>query len=263
VPSWRVDFPEIVAVATPWRRDKVDIVGGSGAKGVWGVAETPIVTLAAQHLSGEIRDGGTRLAVRLRNPAATGWDAGAISATELSLSVDRMNPAAADYKTESLAFRVAALGVRLPPDRRVQSGSPEPLDATFDVAIFGALPAEPTPGAWAQWRDAGGVVEISQSNVVWGSLRLKGSATVTVDERFRPLGAGTASIEGFDSAIDRMAARNLVGSTEAVIAKVVLGALSQTMPDGTRRIDVPLTAQDGWLSVGPVKLLALSPVTRP
>lgn len=76
----------------------------------------------------------------------------------------------------------------------------------------------------------------------------------------RPLGAGTAKLQGLAPVLDRLVAKGQIRAPEASIAKIVLGLLAQPTANGSLEVSVPLTAQDGKLFLGPVAVATLKPL---
>jgi hypothetical protein len=78
------------------------------------------------------------------------------------------------------------------------------------------------------------------------------------------LGAFTAEITGYDQAIDLLVANDIVPLGEAFMYKIAFGLLAQNgTTDGKGTLALPLTVQDGRLTVGPVTLLDVPPIVKP
>src|SRR5690606_19684738 len=111
------------------------------------------------------------------------------------------------------------------------------------------------------WRDSGGVIEFETVALHWGALRLSGDGTLTLDKQYRPLGAMAGQIRGVDAGIDALVAAGKMTLDDAAAAKAVLGMIAQQDPadgePGEPYLPLPLTAQDGRLSIGPVALFGL------
>jgi len=75
----------------------------------------------------------------------------------------------------------------------------------------------------------------------------------------QPIAAGTATLRRYDDFIDGLVADSAVPPALGLAAKVALGAAARPAADGSQEMEarVPITVQDGYLSVGPVRLLAL------
>jgi hypothetical protein len=71
----------------------------------------------------------------------------------------------------------------------------------------------------------------------------------------QPLFAGTATVRGYSEAIDALAQAGLMPPNQATGAKIALAALAKPAEDGgPPAVHLPLTIQDGFLYVGPLKL---------
>ncbi len=125
------------------------------------------------------------------------------------------------------------------------------------IAIKGTIPPGPLRDALAAWRADGGTLEVSRLDIAWGNLGVTASGTLALDEALQPEGALTASIRGYGAIIDAMVAGGTMKAGDAALAKLALGLLAKTGPDGSSHIDAPVTMQGGRLFLGPARLLPL------
>jgi hypothetical protein len=123
-----------------------------------------------------------------------------------------------------------------------------------------ALEADPRAAA-ARWRDGGGVLELGRVELAWGDLALKGSGSLTLDEAFRPKGKLMFESAGLLALVERMDRAGLIDPEVAPALKTALKALAAGQ-DKTGRdlVTLPVTAQDGVLSLGIVPLGRLLPL---
>jgi len=114
------------------------------------------------------------------------------------------------------------------------------------------------------WRFNGGAFDITNLAIMYGPLGMKGAGTFALDGNLQPVGAFTAKITGYNAAIDALSRIKAIPPGNAAIAKIALGAIAK-VPNGggPKMIEVPLTAQDQYLSVGPVQLLRLPQIVWP
>jgi hypothetical protein len=259
---WSWEGEELVLLARPWNPNAVMVDGlGRHILSIRGLPQPLKLTSDGFRALLKFESGLPRQGeVALTQPAL--WSESErpdASARRLDLAIDKWPRAGADEKTESGAGHLSVGELVLAPRFADRLPFREPIDLTITAAVFGSLPAGPPGPALASWRDAGGIVEVSRLELAWGPLGLSGNGTVALDEQMRPLGAGTAVIHGWDEALERLVQAGLVQPRQASIARVVLTAMSKPSPAGAE-VTVPLTAQDGRLSVGPVPVTRLPPV---
>ncbi|MSP88211.1 MAG: DUF2125 domain-containing protein [Alphaproteobacteria bacterium] len=172
----------------------------------------------------------------------------------------RLRRDAPDEPLPPLEVAVTLREVTLPTSLEGPLGRQMPLLAT-SISIAGKLPQAINRAALAQWRDQSGTVELLDAKLRWGPLNLKGSGTVTIDEDMRPLGAATVELRGFNETVQRLVEAGAVKKQAGTMAQLVLGVLAKPATSGGEPVlSVPLTAQDGFLSLGPIKLLPVLPL---
>ncbi|MBI3517723.1 MAG: DUF2125 domain-containing protein [Proteobacteria bacterium] len=135
-----------------------------------------------------------------------------------------------------------------------------PVTANLEVELMGAIPSGPPDQSVPAWRDDGGTVEVRRLTLSSSGIRVAANGTLALDNQLRPMGAATAAIRGFDAAIDRLTAAGSVNPRDAQLAKLLLSAIATPSAEGERVLNVPLTAQDGWFYVGPMRLTRLYPL---
>jgi hypothetical protein len=158
----------------------------------------------------------------------------------------------------SLTFDIAVETIALPPNPHLALGS-----AIDHIATAGRLEGPPPRGLDAAslgaWRDAGGAVDFDLVAFAWGPLSLSGNGTFSLDDQLRPLAAATTSVRGAPETLQALADAGLMKPNDAQLAALGLSLLA----DSNGRVTMSLTAQDGELSSGPIRLAKLSPVVRP
>ena len=134
------------------------------------------------------------------------------------------------------------------------------------LRLVGQLKGPLAPGAApraaaALWRDGGGVLELAEIELLWGELRLEGSGTLTLDAAFRPLGAFSFETQGLLALIGRLDAAGLLDPEVVPVLTTALKALASGQGNnGQDRVSLPVTAQDGVLSLGLVPIGQLLPL---
>lgn len=270
--GWTWTPARAVFSARPWAPDRVtlDLSGAHAiipagvpadapsAQPRWTVATKSLI-LAAQLQGASARAldlAATGIAVAGRRPD------GEFGAAEVRVRWRRADVLPADHRSESQAFEIAAVGVRLSERARLPLGS--------DIAhlkIAGRVIGELTslrpgmgPGALGSWRDGGGTVEIAALEGRYGALQFAGEGTLALDGAMQPLAALTARIEGYGEAIDALRAKGAMNSRDAATAKLILAALAQRNGNGRPHLAVPVAIQEGLLFAGPVTLLRVPPI---
>jgi hypothetical protein len=195
----------------------------------------------------------------IRDLSATGEGGGeSLALARLDL-VSRGDPAAASGPTVSTySVALSARGLRLAEFEAV-SLCGEVAYLTVDAKLLGGLEPAPWPTSLAKWRDDGGVVEATRLDLACGPLTLAGGGTFALDPAGQPIGAMATRIQGYDAALDRLAADGIVAAHTAAAAKILLRAMARS-GDGGPALATPVSIQDRTLSVGPVPLLRLSAV---
>lgn len=260
--SWRGE--RALVSLRPWRLQEVPVVFPGRhrlAAGAGGVAEA--VELRAERPDGLVElDPGGRL--RLLRLDLSGVDVRhAAAATpahiaEMRLDLRPRPSAAPTHRTETLDLVLLIEDLRLPEPPRYALG-PRIGAAQVEASVRGALPPGPLSEALAAWRDGGGTIEIRRVALRWGALAADGDGTLALDAENRPLGAFTAQIRGYAETIDALSASGAVRPRDGAAAKIVLNLLARQTEAGSV-LKVPLTAQDGRLTVAGFPLLRLPPL---
>ena len=123
------------------------------------------------------------------------------------------------------------------------------------AAVEGTLqPGRPSESL-AAWRNAGGVLQIQRFAANWGPLAVTAEGTLALDGQMQPLFAGTATVRGYSEAIDALVQARMMDPGGATGAKIALAAMAKPADDGgPPAAKLPITIQDGFLFVGPLRL---------
>ena len=101
------------------------------------------------------------------------------------------------------------------------------------------------------WRDSGGVIDFEQLHLSWKDVYATADGSLTLDEQFRPEGAGMVEVKGIESAINHFRDRGALTPTVSALMKVATALAQRPASDGAgRSVTLPVTAQSGILSVG-------------
>jgi hypothetical protein len=273
--TWRWQGPALLLHARPWApldaeasapgRHDIEIGSGEGARRY--VLDATTATGAASFgTDGRLSEATIALTDLLATEEGAEDRTLLAEAAELHAAPGAAN---ADHTQPSLEFRIALAGIVLPPDAATPLGREvEKLEA--DGAVMGRIAGNAfgddarLRDALAIWRDDGGTLELTRVVGYWGPLELTGSATFALDAALQPIGAMSATIAGHEATIDALVAAGTVSPRDGSLAKILLAVLSKPSPvDGQPELTAPLTLQNGYLWVGPAKLLRLPVIEWP
>jgi hypothetical protein len=169
-------------------------------------------------------------------------------------------PATPGPTVSSLDLSADATGLNLPASVRAALG--QRIDKVHLVTqLMGAWPAALPREALAGWRDGGGVIQLRQGEIDWGPISASGEGTIALDEKLQPLAAGTVRVAGLPETLDMLAAAGTVAQGQVNLAKMMFGAVAATPAGGGRpQVALPLTIQNGYVYMGPIKLVPLQPI---
>lgn len=223
------------------------------------------LALDAAALSGALgfRDGLLRsLALDAREAHLANRDSGqSLRFDALSLSAGPLAPV--EGKDYAIDLTLALAGLPLPPEAEGASLLGPRLERLRLVGqLRGPLAPQASPrAAAAYWRDGGGVLDLSAVELAWGDLTLAGEGTLTLDEAFRPLGAFSLEATGLLALVGRLDAAGLLDPGVVPALTAALRALAAGQGhEGADRVKLPVTMQDGVLSLGVIPIGELLPL---
>lgn len=263
--QWDWQGETVVATLRPWSiRDIPVLFPGThriGA-GAAGLVETLIITAARP-------EGVVTLDAEGRLERLT-LDLGDATISRLTarapVAVGRLQFELRPHRTPQPTYRTEVLDLALDAQDAVLPAAPpgglgsRVAQAHLNATVKGPLPSAPLPAAVAAWRDSGGVVEAKRVALRWGPLDIDGDGTVTLDAENRPLAAFSVRIRGYGETLDALAGAGLVRPRDSAAVKVVLNLLARQTQSGERELSLPITAQDGQLTVAGFPLMQVPPI---
>ncbi len=192
----------------------------------------------------------------LRVPGATG----AARAARIAFELREIDPPAAQTRAFlALSLAIADLvpppGTRPPFDRALRGGELE-LSLRGERAR-GGTQAERI----AAWRDSGGVLELQRLRLDWPPVLVQGDGSATLDARNRPEAALSLRISGLPDLLQAMARAGLVAPQQAAMLGALAGGMARTDPaTGRAEVVVPVSAQNGRLSLAGIPVMRLQPL---
>ncbi|NVJ97753.1 MAG: DUF2125 domain-containing protein [Alphaproteobacteria bacterium] len=233
--------------------ESISFISHLWTPGHW-VADATNVRLSAADEAIELRDGTVRGSYRLHDDgkAIIVIDSGSTEdfALEKAPGIDEMTR----LKNWQLFLRTDPTHVEN------ESGLYEERFLDFKVMLDGGAAQFETTGGimgpivkdWTTeelgaWRDAGGLLEIDDFSLGTTGGRMKGSASLTLDEVYRPLGTATVQVAGGKALASTLAAVGLNGLADAI---------------GDDPKTLSLMAQMGTISEGGTNLIALKQLIK-
>jgi hypothetical protein len=170
-------------------------------------------------------------------------------------------PAPGDPTKSALDLDLDAAGIDIPDSQTSPLG--QRVDSVH--AVIQVMAAPPLGGSPRQalvaWQNAGGVVQLRQGELAWGPLWMSGDSTITLDKNLQPIAAGTLRVSGLNETLDAFVAAGMLQEGPAKLARFMFAALAKTPPEGGKpQVQLPLTLQDGFLYMGPVRLAPVPPI---
>lgn len=260
--SWHSD--QVNVHIQPWNLSHAIVDFGNEQDVAWTTSEIPQqMHLNATSAKASFRFSDNRISRMdwdILRPSASGTNfPGQVSAARLQIHLR-----AADTDTDKKQsaqdghdLHVMIEDILLPDDAGSFLGTKLPL---LRAEILLPKPEPTDIDQLAAWRDAGGIVEFTHLDMKWGTLDLRSSGTLTLDKEMRPLAALSADIRGYTDVIDGLARSGKMHKSIARNLRLGMQLLAKPGTDGQPVLSVPITAQDGMLFVGPLRIMMLDPL---
>ena len=186
-----------------------------------------------------------------------------LAARRLALTLSPHRPENATHETDVLDVSLRANAVRLPvPAPALAALGRDLAFLELDARVQGRIVGDTLAKALGAWRDDGGTLDVTRLALAWGPLQFAGDGTLALDAENRPMGAATARIAGYGETIDALAQSGSIQPTVGALMKVAMNFLARIDPlAGNRQtVTVPISAQDGIVSVERFKLFRVPPL---
>ncbi len=135
----------------------------------------------------------------------------------------------------------------------------------LELALRGERATRGTPAERvAVWRDSGGVLEVLRLELDWAPLRVSGDGTAALDARNRPQAALALRIAGHQETLDILVRTRRLPAPQAAIFRGLAAGMARPDPvTGRPEIVLPVTAQDGRLSIAGFPVAPLPAIPMP
>jgi hypothetical protein len=157
-------------------------------------------------------DGGAlQIGIDLSSAKASGKMLGANSIKASKAELHLIIPPSQDLSSGNLLSPLIFKGaLRIANATSGDAGYP-PFDrGEILFALHGAGLSEWSKNALKNWRDIGGTLEITALSTQWGKSELDGSASLTLDEALRPLGAATVTLKNAEALLNNLKKLDLI-----------------------------------------------------
>lgn len=260
--AWRGERLSIESQPWNFRRLRVDIQGKQWVK----LAHDPepfILTPGKAAVVAKLSSNGSiaEASVLFRDLSISQADNAALSQiSELWLEATAPKEAPQEHTDNKLSVSLSAVDITLPETAAGPLGR-DVSKLRADIKLNGAIPNAAIGEALEIWRRSGGTLDVDWFHVIWGTFDLRAKGTVALDAQARPLGAFSTDVRGHSQALDALVSHAVLEQKTATLAKLGLSLLTKTPPEGGAPVlTVPVTAQDGHLYAGPIKIFELPPL---
>lgn len=250
----------VTAGMRPWDLRTIDAETAQPVVATFAAASRPQLRMMVVAGEGRIilRPDGRLAAVRFSGRKVL-LDDGAATLQGESLSASFTLPPLTprDHRSPLIDFDLAIDNLILPTDRRLLTDG-SVTQAVLAGVVLGPVPADlPPDAALAQWAREGGTVEISRFALAQAPLAIEGEGTLALDHNLQLLGALTIRARGLPETIDLLAANGMIDAGPARTGRLMAEGLAKPDDQGVKTVNVSLTLQEGYVWLGPIKLIPL------
>jgi hypothetical protein len=253
-PSPEVRLPAVSAIARPWDFGKWELLAPQGVSAtIAGGGERPPLQMGAHTAIGMLAvdpQAGTNLWANLQDISVEAGAKVPISSASAWVTLPAKPPQSHAEPTLGVALDLRQ--VQLPSMTSVLNDTIDEL--AIGVTLKGAVPSGKLAQAVAEWRDAGGTVELDNLHLDWGGVGANASGTIALDRDLQPVGGVSGAIEGYDKILIGLVQSGRMRADAAGLARLALAVLARAGPDGRPEIKTAFTIQNGEMFLGPAKL---------
>jgi hypothetical protein len=253
-PSPELRIPAVSATARPWDFGSWQLTAPEGLSAMLaGGGERPPLKLAAHSAIGVVAvdpQAGTNLWLNLQDISVEAGAKVPISSADAWLVLPARPPQS--HSAPALGIALDLRQVQLPSMTSVLNDTIEEL--AFGITLKGAVPSGKLAQALAEWRDAGGTVELDNLHLDWGGVGANASGTIALDRELQPVGGFSGAIAGYDKILIGLVQSGRMRAADAGLARLALAMLAKAGPDGRPEIKTAFTIQNGEMFLGPAKL---------
>lgn len=253
-PSPELHIPVLSGTARPWNFGDWRLVAPEGFTADFAAAggSTP-AKLTAQTANGVVSigsDGGWILWLTLGGSTIDAGSPVLVGSAHATVTVPpRPSPGNAE---PVMALAVEASHIKLPVAVGPLGDAIDELD--FGATMKGGMPSGKLPDALAEWREAGGKIELDHLRLKWGALDATATGTLALDPELQPTADFSGAIQGYDQILTALVQNGQMRASDAGLARIALTFLAKAGPNGKPEIKTAFTIQNGQMFLGPAKL---------
>jgi hypothetical protein len=253
-PSPELRIPALSASTRPWDFSSWRLMAPAGLSAVLaGGGQRPPLKLTARTADGVLMadpEAGARLWLNLADITAEAGEAVPVNSAGAWVILPAKPPRS--HADPGLGVALDLRQVQLPGMTSLLNDTIDEL--AFGITVKGAVPSGKLAQAVAEWRDAGGTVELDNLHLNWGGVGATASGTIALDRELQPIGGFSGAIEGYDQILTGLVQSGRMRTADAGLARLALAMLAKAGPDGRPEIKTAFTIQNGQMFLGPAKL---------
>lgn len=259
--NWRVSADRILASARAWNFDEITFEADGpvefGLRALPGVDELDGTIHGLKGLYALLRDTDHTRIVLTADAVETSQGPGS---GELAIETSFRNGRTDTHEQTIATVRAEVVSLALP--GLIAPGlSDQVTAALIDLSVSGPTPS---PGDSLQrqlslWRDAGGIIDVTDAALAWDTLNAQGSGTVTLDPGMRPLAAFSLRLNGLSDTAQRFADAGLIDRQVSEYIRMGNDILSLGTGGGGT-VELPATIQYGSVFLGPFEVAEVGPI---
>lgn len=161
------------------------------------------------------------------------------------------------HQVSTFDLKAELLGLTLPNSFKSGLG-PTINRITLSANFRGNARGNTLKQAFSSWASSGGSFDLENFEIHWSKIFAKANGTFALDSALQPIAVLSGTITGYNLALKSMVDAGLIKPNLAMVARFALRGMSNFF--GSRKgdkITLSLAIQDGYLHLGPVKLIKL------
>ncbi|MBK19399.1 MAG: hypothetical protein CMM52_11250 [Rhodospirillaceae bacterium] len=161
------------------------------------------------------------------------------------------------HQTPIFSLNAELFGLTLPKDLKPALGQTISR-ITLTADFLGTAQGDTLKQALSNWAYSGGSLDLTKIELGWSKLDVSATGTLALDSDLQPIVAMSGKVSGYGETLDQLADSGIIKPGTAMVTRFALRALANSTGDRkSEYIGVSFTIQDGYLHVGPVKLIKL------